>query len=368
MHEKCKYPSFYFNWTEHKKSLAKDTTPFTPAVSLITSLHTALKMIKEEGIENVNKRHKKLSLALRAAVRTIGLKLYTDGVLVVGMSEIDGADGNKYKPYNESGIKEGDMIQEINGQEISNTQTLINLVNVSEGKEMSIKYKRNGESIYTSIKPEKGLTGNYMLGLWVRDAAAGIGTLTYYEKSTGKFAALGHGITDVDTGNLLNISNGELVTAQIVSIVKGVKGRVGEIRGIIDNGEKIGKIEKNTSIGVYGMVTNSSFINSIKQPEVEVANRNDIKIGEAKIICQVENEKVEEFSIKIKKIYKNSNDNKSMLIEITDDNLINKTGGIIPGMSGTPIVQNNKFVGAITNVLLNSPTEGYAIFADIMME
>lgn len=300
--------------------------------------------------------------------RTIGLKLYTDGVLVVGMSEIDGEDGKKHIPYENSGIKEGDLIQEINGQEVSNTQALINIVNASGGEEISIKYKRNGESIYTSITPVKGINNGYMLGLWVRDAAAGVGTLTYYEAATGKFAALGHGITDVDTGNMLNISNGELVTAQIISIVKGVKGRAGEIRGIIDDGEKIGKIEKNTEIGVYGTVTNLEFINSVEQPEVEVANRNEIKTGDAKIICQVENEKVEEFNIKIKRVYKNSKDNKSMLIEITDENLINKTGGIIPGMSGTPIIQNNKFIGAITNVLLNSPTEGYAIFADMMME
>lgn len=300
--------------------------------------------------------------------RTIGLKLYTDGVLVVGMSEIDGADGKKYIPYENSGIKEGDMLQEINGQEVSNTQSLINIVNSCNGKEVSIKYKRNEESIYTSIKPVKGINGSYMLGLWVRDAAAGIGTLTYYEESTGKFAALGHGIADVDTGNLLNISNGELVTTEIVSIVKGVKGRAGEIRGTIDNGDKIGQIDKNTEIGVYGTVTNLELINSIKQKEVEVANRNEIKTGDAKIICQIENGKVEEFSIKIKRIYKNSKDNKSMLIEITDENLINKTGGIIPGMSGTPIIQNDKFIGAITNVLLNSPTEGYAIFADMMME
>lgn len=300
--------------------------------------------------------------------RTIGLKLYTNGVLVVGMSEIDGQDGNKYSPYKDSGIKEGDMIQEINGQEINNTEMLMNIVNYSNGKEVSIKYERNGEAIYTSITPIKGANGNYMLGLWVRDAAAGIGTLTYYEAKTGKFAALGHGITDIDTGNLLNISNGELVTAQIVSIVKGVKGRVGEIRGIIDNGDKIGEIEKNTEIGVYGTVSNLELINGIKREEVQVATRKEIKEGAAKIICQVENGKVDEFDINIKRIYKNSKDNKSMLIEITDQRLIEKTGGIIPGMSGTPILQNNKFIGAITNVLLNSPTEGYAIFADMMME
>lgn len=300
--------------------------------------------------------------------RTIGLKLYTDGVLVVGMSEIDGEDGKKYMPYENSGIKEGDLIQEINGQEVGNTEGLTNIVNNGCGKEISVKYKRNRESMYTQIQPIKGANGTYMLGLWVRDAAAGIGTLTYYEQGTGKFAALGHGITDVDTGNLLNISKGELVTTQIVSIVKGLKGRVGEIRGTIDGGQKIGEIETNTEIGVYGRVTNLEFINSIKMEEKEVAARNEIKVGEAKIMCQVENDKVEEFDIKIKKIYKNSRNNKSMLIEITDERLINKTGGIIPGMSGTPILQNNKFIGAITNVLLNSPTEGYAIFADMMME
>ena len=300
--------------------------------------------------------------------RTVGLKLYTNGVLVVGMSEIDGIDGNKYMPYSECGIKEGDMIKEINGKEISNTQELINIVNSSNGKEISIKYQRNEELIYTSITPIKGKDGTYMLGLWVRDAAAGIGTLTYYEEATKTFAALGHGITDVDTGNLLNISNGELVTSQIVSIVKGVKGRTGEIRGIIDNGEKIGEIESNTSIGVYGKVTNIDFINSIKQEELEVAKRNEIKTGEATIICQLENGKVERYKIEIKKIYKNSNDNKSMLIEITDENLIAKKGGIIKRMSGNIIIKNNKFIGAITNVLLNSPTEGYAIFADMMMK
>ena len=262
--------------------------------------------------------------------RTVGLKLYTNGVLVVGMSEIDGNDGNKYMPYKDSGIKEGDMIREINGKEISNTQELINIVNNSDGKEISIKYERNGDLIYTSILPIKGKNGEYMLGLWVRDAAAGIGTLTYYEETTKTFAALGHGITDVDTGNLLNISNGELVTSQIVSIVKGVKGRPGEIRGIIDNGERIGEIETNTTIGIYGKVTNIDFVDSIKQEEVEVASRNEIRTGEATIICQLENEKIGKYKIEIKKIYKNSKDNKSMLIQITDENLISKTGGIIP--------------------------------------
>lgn len=339
-------------------------------ISTLLLLISLVMYINMVGIENrafaksVNAMSKRY---VNPIGRTIGLKLYTDGVLVVGMSEIYGIDGKKYIPYENSGIKEGDMIQEINGQEIQNTQTLINLVNDSKGKEMSIKYERDGEAIYTSITPIKGEDETYMLGLWVRDAAAGIGTLTYYEESVGSFAALGHGISDVDTDRLLNISNGELVTSEIISIVKGVKGRVGEIRGTIDNGVKIGEIEKNTDIGIYGKVTNKEFIDNVKQEEVEVASRNEIKIGDATIISQVENGKVDKFNIKIKKIYRNSKNNKSMLIEVTDEKLIEKTGGIIPGMSGTPIIQNGKFIGAITNVLLNSPTEGYAIFADMMM-
>ncbi len=302
--------------------------------------------------------------------RTIGLKLYTDGVLVVGMSEVDGIDGIKYKPYENSGIKEGDMIKSINGKPISNTEELVDIINESNGESISIRYQRESEEIYTTITPIKVLDGTYMIGLWVRDAAAGIGTLTYYEEATSSFAALGHGINDVDTNKLLNISNGELVTSQIVSIVKGEKGKPGEIRGIIAGGEVIGNIEVNSTIGVYGKVTNFDYINKVKLPEMLVAQRNEIKEGKATIICQLSNEnKVEEYEIEIKKIYRiNYKDNKSMLIKITDEKLIEKTGGIIPGMSGTPIIQNGKFIGAITNVLLNDPTQGYAIFADMMMQ
>lgn len=302
--------------------------------------------------------------------RTVGLKLYTDGVLVVGMSEVEGIDGQMYKPYENSMIEEGDMIKSINGNVISNTNQLVNLINESNGESISIKYQRESEEIYTTITPVKVNDGTYMIGLWVRDAAAGIGTLTYYEESTKTFAALGHGINDVDTEKLLNISNGELVTSQIISIVRGQRGKPGEIRGIIDDGETIGNIRINSTIGVYGNVTNFDYIDKVKLPEVPVVARNEIKEGKANIICQLTNEdKVEEYEIEIKRIYRtNYKDNKSMMIKITDDRLIEKTGGIIPGMSGTPIIQNGKFIGAITNVLLNDPTQGYAIFADMMMQ
>lgn len=294
----------------------------------------------------------------------IGMKLYTDGVLVVGMSEIEGK-----KPYENSGIKEGDRIVEINQSQIDTTEELMQAVNQSNGQELSIKYIRDEETITTSIQPVKNSENQYKLGLWVRDAAAGVGTLTFYEPSSKMFGTLGHGILDVDTSELIKISNGELVTTNILSITKGKKGDPGEIRGTIESGYTIGSISKNTSFGIFGTINSSSYFNSSANKEMEVALRDEIKIGKAQIICELENGKVEYYDIEIQKIFVNNNqDNKSMLIKITDEELIEKTGGIIQGMSGAPIIQNNKFVGAVTHVLVNNPEMGYGVFADIMLK
>lgn len=299
----------------------------------------------------------------------IGAKLYTSGVLVVGMSEIQGDDQQKHKPYEGSGIEEGDMIVEMDSKKIANTDELVETVNSSKGKAIQIKYVRNDETITTSIQPIKSEDNEYKLGLWVRDAAAGVGTLTFYEPSTGKFAALGHGIVDVDTGDIINIANGELVTSNLVAIKKGEKGTLGEIKGSIDSGVTIGNISKNTNFGVFGLVSNKNNLNLNGAKEYEVALRSEIQTGEAEIICELENGKKEQYKIEISKIYTSNNyDNKSMMIKITDERLLQKTGGIIQGMSGSPIIQNGKFVGAITNVLVSDPTTGYAIFGDLMVK
>lgn len=299
----------------------------------------------------------------------IGAKLYTSGVLVVGMSEIQGDDQQKHKPYEGSGIEEGDMIVEMDSKKIANTDELVETVNSSKGKVIQIKYVRNDETITTSIQPIKSEDNEYKLGLWVRDAAAGVGTLTFYEPSTGKFAALGHGIVDVDTGDIINIANGELVTSNLVAIKKGEKGTPGEIKGSIDSGVTIGNISKNTNFGVFGLVSNKNNLNLNGDKEYEVALRSEIQTGEAEIICELENGKKEKYKIEISKIYTSNNyDNKSMMIKITDERLLQKTGGIIQGMSGSPIIQNGKFVGAITNVLVSDPTTGYAIFGDLMVK
>ena len=281
----------------------------------------------------------------------IGMKLYTAGVLVVGMSEIEGK-----KPYENSGIKEGDRIIQINQNQIDNTDDLMKAVNKSDGNNISIKYVRDEKTITTSIKPLKNSSNEYKIGLWVRDAAAGVATL-------------GHGIMDIDTAELIKIANGELVTTNILSINKGTKGNPGEIRGTIEAGHTIGSISKNTKFGVFGTINKTPYLNTSNTNEVQVALREEIKTGKALIICELENGKKEYYDIEIQRIFiSNNKDNKSMLIKVTDKKLSEKTGGIIQGMSGAPIIQNGKFVGAVTHVLVNDPTIGYGVFADIMLK
>ena len=285
------------------------------------------------------------------------------------MSEIQGNDSKKYKPYLNSGIEEGDMIVKINDNTINNTSELIEVVNKSDGKEVEITYLRDGKTLNCRITPVKTSSTEYKLGLWVRDSAAGIGTITYYDPSSKKFAALGHGITDIDTGELINVANGEFVTTKILSIVKGLVGSPGKIQGSIDSQKTIGTIYKNSNLGVYGILTDISTLNIDTSKKIPVATRNEIKLGEATILCSIDGQEAKEYKVEIEKIYlKNDYDNKSMLIKVTDEELINKTGGIIQGMSGCPIIQNGKFVGAITNVLVNDPTRGYGVFGDIMLK
>ena len=259
-----------------------------------------------------------------------GIKLYTNGVLVVGMSEIQGIDNKKYKPYENTGIQEGDRIIEINNNNIENTEELMQNVNMSNGNEIKVKYVHNQKALECSIKPVETANREYRLGLWVRDSAAGVGTVTFYEPSTQNFGALGHGITDIDTEQLIDIASGEFVTTKILNVIKGESGTPGRIQGTVDNQKNIGTIYKNTKFGIYGKVDNSNSLNIDYSKEMELATRDEIKTGKATIMCSLENEKVKEYEIEIEKIFKDNNyDNKSMLIKVTDKELLEKTGGII---------------------------------------
>lgn len=302
--------------------------------------------------------------------KVIGLKLYTNGVLIVGLSEIQGENNSLSKPYNEEEIKEGDTIIKINDEYVESIEHLKKIVNNSNGNSLNLTLVRDGTIFTSNIVPVKNKEDEYKLGLWVKDAATGVGTISFYEPDSQSFAALGHGITDNDTDSLINIDSGELVTSRILSITKGEKGIPGEIKGTIINQPTIGNVEKNTTFGIYGKLNNISYLNIDINKKYKVATRNEIKEGKAKLICCLENNKnQEEYDIEIENIYLNNNsDNKSMLIKVTDEKLIEKTGGIIRGLSGAPIIQNDKFVGVVTNVLVSDPTVGYAIFGDLMIK
>ena len=255
----------------------------------------------------------------------IGLKLYTQGVLIVGMSQIEGK-----KPYENSGIKEGDRIISINDEQIDSTEDLIETINSSKGQEITVKYIRNDNEETTSIIPIETATNEYKIGLWVRDASAGVGTASFYVPATGEYACLGHGISDIDTEELITIASGELVTTNIVDIQKGQKGKPGEIKGSIEGSTKIGDVYNNTAFGVFGKITNKSRLKIISNNEMEVLNRNEVKKGKAQIICEIEKGNVNYYDIEIEKIYTNNQkDNKSILIKVTDEKLLEKTGGII---------------------------------------
>lgn len=342
--------------------------------------------IKNKVSENVGKTNMKVSLFNNITLKNVevsvlpkttvipvgniaGVKLYTNGVLVVGMSEIEGKDNKKYKPYENTGIKEGDTIIKIDEHEIDSSKDLIETINMSKGEEVKVKFIHEEQTKECSMTPIQTSNSEYKLGLWVRDSAAGVGTVTFYEPTTKTFGALGHGITDIDTNELINISSGEFITTRILNITKGESGYPGKIQGTIENQKNIGNISKNSKFGIYGKVDNLSSLNIDTSKEMEVALRNEINLGKATILCSLDNEKPKEYEIEIQNIYKENNyDNKSMKIKVTDERLLEKTGGIIQGMSGSPIIQNCKFIGAVTHVLVNSPQEGYAVFGDIMLK
>lgn len=294
----------------------------------------------------------------------VGLRLYASGVLVIGKTEIKGE-----KPYKTSTIKEGDLITAVNSKKVETTTDLITSVNDSKGNSIEITYVREGIIYTTTIEPVKTDKDEYKIGLWVRDGAIGVGTISYYEPSTKYFAALGHPIIDTDTGEIVSIKEGELVNASVISIKKGEGGNPGEIKGSLKSDEKIGQISTNTEFGIYGTLDNLSSLNIDKENKIKVALREEIKTGDAKVLLTLEDGIRKEYDVKIKKIYKNNDkDNKSMLIEIVDEDLKNLTGGIIQGMSGAPLIQNGKFIGAITHVLVNNPELGYAVFGDLMIK
>ncbi len=292
-----------------------------------------------------------------------GIKLITDGVIVVEVSSFESENGFSAPAY-EAGIKTGDIIKTINGKNIQSNEDIAEIISSADGKLLQFSIIRDNKSQTITVTPQLCTTDNsYRVGLWVRDSSAGIGTLTFYNPETKTFAGLGHPVCDVDTGEILPLLKGEVVDVTINGVKKGKAGNPGELLGSFTSNSAIGTLDVNSINGLYGHLTTEEFENQ----GIPLGMRQEIKTGKAYIYATVAGDKPERYEITIEKIdYDELNECKNMVIRVTDKELLEKTGGIVQGMSGSPIIQNDKLVGAVTHVFVNNPTKGYAIFADTM--
>lgn len=296
----------------------------------------------------------------------VGIYMKTKGILVIGTGELEGADGKTHEPA-EHIVETGDYIIAANGVPLENKEELVECISSCKGNEIALEVLREGKCLDLSITPVKTSDQKYKAGIWVRSDAQGVGTLTYTD-GKGGFGALGHGISDVDTGTLLKMQEGNLYEAEILSIKKGVKGKPGELTGIIHYQDKaiLGSIRKNTGAGIYG-TANEALCQECGE-EYEIAYKQEIEKGPATLLCSVDGA-IESYDIQVESIDMNKKEvNKGLVIRVTDPVLLEKTGGILQGMSGSPILQNGRIIGAVTHVFVQDSTKGYGIFIEEMLE
>lgn len=293
-----------------------------------------------------------------------GMKIYTQGVLVTDISDVATVNGNM-NPAKKAGVRIGDYIVSVNGTKVYTNEDLVTIVENSNGEKMKFLINRNNKNIYFSFSAVKSTeTDSYKIGIWVKDSSAGIGTLTFYSPANNVICGLGHGICESDTGNLLKLNSGEIVTADILSIEKGSAGSPGKLTGKL-NFTTLGEIDLNSEIGVYSFLKGNISFDKL----MEVALKQDVNDGSAQIISTLDDEGPKAYSCNIK--IRNSNyhsKTQNLIVTVTDERLLEKTGGIVQGMSGSPIIQNGKLVGAVTHVLIDDSTKGYGVFAENMLE
>ena len=295
---------------------------------------------------------------------TVGVKMFTQGLLVIYVTSFIDINGAESAPARDSGIRENDRILTVDGIDIANSEKFSDYINNSDDT-VQLTIDRGGEILTLDVTPALADDNKYKIGLWVRDSTAGIGTMTFYKPDSGLFAALGHAICDADTGAVLKVANGSLLDCEIISVQKGEYGIPGELTGSFVGGVR-GSIFENNEFGIYGCLYDIPQSNG---NEIVVATRFQIKEGPAQILCDIDGEGVRRYDVQICGVSKEPvTDNKGIIIEVTDDELLKKTGGIVQGMSGSPIIQNNMLVGAVTHVLVNNPKRGYGIFAESMLE
>lgn len=299
--------------------------------------------------------------------KPIGIYVKTDGILVIGTGEFQGADGLSYSPGKYI-LKSGDYIRRVNGEEVTEKDDFIRRVKESGGEELRLTVERDGELMETGVQPVQDSHGVYKIGVWVRDNAQGVGTMTYID-SRGNFGALGHGITDVDTSTLMHMEDGTLYETEIINIRKGVAGKPGEMTGMIVYADDriLGDILENSFRGIFGTCNGKGLELGESQP-LPIGLKQEIEKGPARILCTLE-EEPEYYDIEITAIHlDHDNVNRGIELTVTDPVLLEKTGGIVQGMSGSPIIQNGKIVGAVTHVLVQDSAKGYGIFIENMLE
>lgn len=298
--------------------------------------------------------------------KAVGIKLFSDGVVVVGTSDI-ATEGGNVNPAKACGLKEGDIITHINSTEVDTIEEVSALLQELEGEAMSIRAIRDDKQVQLTAQAALcSADGAYKLGAWIRDSMAGIGTVTFYCPDTGAFGALGHGINDVDTALLMPLESGSILPATVAGVEKGKAGDPGQLQGVFDTGSTLGLLHANTSGGVFGVLADSGWAEGAP---VEIAQRDQVEAGEAAILCNISGDQVEEYAIEIAKVFPESADDcRDYLIRVTDQRLLDATGGIVQGMSGSPILQHGKIVGAVTHVMVDDPASGYGIYVGRMLQ
>ncbi len=298
----------------------------------------------------------------------IGIYVRTDGILVIAQGEFEGVDHMRKEPARHL-LQEGDYILSVNGNEVESKAAFMELVAASGGEEMVLTIRRKEEVFDVKVKPEQNVAGEYKLGIWIRDNAQGVGTMTYLEPDNS-FGALGHGINDTDTTLLMQVKSGSLYKTEIVAVKKGKDGTPGELTGVIDYNlnNKIGTVDMNSTGGIFGTL-NEETAESITAQAMPIGLKQDVRTGSARILCCVDgNSTPQQYEIEIKAIHlDHDNVNRGLEILVTDPALLERTGGIVQGMSGSPILQDGKIIGAVTHVLVNDPTRGYGIFIENML-
>lgn len=351
--------NIHFNLNKTVRMQAKNTGSYKAKLKLFGLFHyknIQIDVIKEQKV--------------MPSGRAVGLYINSDGVMVLGTSEITGKDGFTYEPAANI-LRAGDYIYKVNDKEVENIEDVVKAVQDNGKGRVTIYLRRNNNNIKVKVDTVLAGDGEYKIGAWLREDTEGIGTLTYITEDNN-YVALGHGITDIDTGILIDIKDGGVYPAKISQVIRGEAGSPGEVLGSVKLGgtNQLGTISNNTNYGISGELFNNKAPGSNygynESKAVPAAMKQEVVQGKAIVRCQL-GANIEDYEVEIEKININSKENKGMVIKVTDKRLLNKAGGIVQGMSGSPIMQNNKIIGAVTHVFVNDSTRGYGIFIEDML-